>query len=66
MDSRKESVGNVKPKSSKTSMYKLIANKNWLTMLEILIDMNAKGLNYLYAKFQVNKKTFRKTNLNMR
>ena len=25
-------------------MYKLIANKNWLTMLEILIDMNAKGL----------------------
>ena len=47
-------------------MYKLIANKNWLTMLEILIDMNAKGLNYLFAKFQVNKKTFRKTNLNMR
>ena len=35
-------------------------------MLEILIDMNAKGLNYLYAKYQVNEKTFRKTNLNMR
>jgi len=25
-------------------------------MLEILIDMNAKGLNYLFTKFQVNKK----------
>ena len=35
---------------------------------EIYIELDAKvnEMNYLYAKFQVKKKTFRKTNLNMR